>query len=227
MNEAHALTLPIDAKTDAEISAERKWGPDWRSKKLDAYFDKLIEKGDLPEIEVKRTTFDWWHALLTVPNREQRCADRLERVNLPIYLPTFTRQTHQRGKLHAPRLYPVMPGMIFAPCEIMETERRDALFEWAGIRDYIRMDGVPARASKADIELIRIIEAKLNLPPEAKGVLFKVGQKVHFLNELLGAFWGGGKIFEIASETRVGVEVDKLFGRTAKVYVPAAEIEAI
>src|SRR5580704_8246831 len=184
-----ATSLPIDAKAQAEKSAERKWG------RLDAHFAALINVP--PEPEITPETFDWWYALLIVPGREQTAAKRLERVKLPIYLPLFSKKVRCRGHAHSHRLFPVMPGMLFAPCEIMDVDRREGLFEWAGVRGHIPTvpggaretpaDGKPGRFSKAEIDLIREIEAKLNLSPEAKGVLLKVGQEVRFVREVYAA----------------------------------------
>jgi hypothetical protein len=110
-----------------------------------------------------------------VLGREQAVAKRLALVELPIYLPVFSRQVRCRGHAHTARLYPVMPGMVFAPCEIMDINRREGLFEWAGVCGYIPTvpdgaretpaDGKPDRLSKPEVNLIRVIEAKFNLPP--------------------------------------------------------------
>jgi len=173
--------------------------------------------------------FPWWHGLLVQPNSERKAADWLRRVNVYPYVPTFTKQVRcgVRSRAHRAKLCAALPGMIFIPQEMMDMPRRDEVFDYAGVRGYIRTtDGSPKPISKADIELIRLMEAKLNLPPEAKGTFFKVGQGVQFTGDILSS-WGTGTIFAIASESRIGVEVKALFGRTTKVYVPASEIEAL
>jgi hypothetical protein len=224
---AEGSALPITARTEAEISAERRWGIEWRSKRLNAHFAAMIEPDAADDPRHVCDRFARWLVMLTQPGRERKAAERLERVHAVIYLPQFSKQMKCRGRMHANRLFAVVPGMLFAPSEILEIERRDETLEWAGVRDFIRDGyGHPALATKADIERIRIMEALLNLPPEAKGVLFKLGQRVRFTNDLWQG-WGAGRIFEIASETRIGVEVEKLFGRPAKIYVAASEIEAM
>jgi hypothetical protein len=213
----------------AELSAERKYGPGWRTKDLTAHFAAMIEVEASPAGKATPATFKWWHVLLTAPNHETAAAEWLQEQSAAlIYLPLFARQVRCRGRKHHVRLCAVIPGMLFAPVEIMEMARRDEVLEFAGVRDFIRgSNGDPARVSEGEIDKIRVIEAKLNLPPEAKGVLFKKTQEVRFRDEVLNAFWGSGIIFEIASETRIGVEVKTLFGRPGKVYVPASEIEAM
>jgi hypothetical protein len=172
--------------------------------------------------------FKWWHALLVPPNREENTAKWFEISDVFVYWPTFIYQARSRGKLHYPRRHAVMPGLMFLPEDMMAIERRDEILEYGHSRGFIRASsGLPARLSKTDIEIIMQIEAKLNLPPERKGVLFHVGEQVCFTNELYAAFWGTGVIFEIASEARIGLEVEKVIGGPTKVYVPAAEIEAM
>lgn len=174
--------------------------------------------------------FPWWHALLVEPNRETKAADWLKRVNVFAYLPTFTKQIRHdaRQRSHRAKLCAALPGMIFIPQDMMDIPRRDEVFKYAHVNGYIRAsDRKPKMIAKADIELIRLMEAKLNLPPEAKGVLFRVGQRVTFTDNLYAWSWGNGTIIEIASEHRIGIEVDHLFGRTTRVYVPASEIEAL
>lgn len=171
--------------------------------------------------------FPWWHVLLVEPNREQTAAKWLQRVRVFVYLPMFSRVVKRRGPRGCRKWCAAIPGMLFVPREMMDIQRRDEVFEYAHVRGYLRDEaGAPASITKANIEEVRLLEAKLNLPPEAKGVLFKVGQKVRFVSSILES-WGTGIVFEIVSETRIGVEVDRLFGRTTRVYVAASEIEAI
>lgn len=197
-----------------------------------AAMDRVWQMGHEPvpaATESSYTGFPWWHALLVPPNREVKAAEWLQRFMLVVYLPTYTKQVcrSRRSRLHVARLCAAIPGMLFVPVEALDVERRDEVFDYARVRGFMRSsDGLPQIIRKAQIEQIRLLEAKLNLPPEAKGVFFKRGQAVRFTSDILES-WGTGTIFEIASEARIGVEVDRLFGRTVKVYVPASEIEAM
>lgn len=184
------------------------------------------------EVETSRqySGFPWWHAMLVQPSREQRSAEWLKQFGMYAYLPTFTKQCKRgRGsRVQFARLCACIPGMIFIPVEMLDVERRDEKLEWAHVRGFIKSaDGLPARIRKSDIELIRKMEAKLNLPPEAKGVLLKLGQSVRFVDSLFDVGWGSALVVEIANEGRIGVEVPGLFGRVTKTYVPASEIEAM
>jgi len=172
--------------------------------------------------------FPWWHALLVPPNHEQKSADWLHRVRVFVYWPTFSRKICRRGHVSMRRQCAVLPGMLFVPREMIDFPRRDEVFGYAEVHGFIRnSEGGPSAIGKPDIEMIRLLEAKLNLPPEAKGVFFKVGQEVRFGEDSILWGWRQGTIFEIADETRIGVEVPGLFGRATRVYVPASEIEAM
>lgn len=184
----------------------------------------------VPPPEREYSGFPWWHALLVQPNREERAAERLQRVHVHVYLPQWTRQVRCGGRVHRhrPRLSAVIPGMLFVPEEIIDVPKRDDLFEFANVRGFMRLNGTPARIRKDDIEKVREMEALLNLPPPVKPVVtHKVADRVRFTNELYAIFWGTGTVFEVVSAHRIGVEVDHLFGRKGKVYVPAHEIEAM
>lgn len=175
--------------------------------------------------------FPFWHGLVVAPNREEKSAIWLrDNVGILVYLPTFTKQVRCQGHVtaHRARLYAALPGLLFVPEEFIHIPRRKEVFDYARVHGFMKgASGYPLRILKAEIELIRLLEAKLNLPPEAKGTFFKVGQEVRFHDGSLWQSWGGGTIVEIASESRIGVEVPYLFGRTTKVFVPASEIEAM
>lgn len=175
----------------------------------------------LPETSV----FPTWHILLVEPNREKKSADWLKRrSNISVYFPNYTRHTKQRGHLTRPKLCACIPGYLFIP-EVVATPHWSIIRDTPGIRSYVRdSKGEPARVTAGHIEVIRQIEAKLNLPPAAKGVLFKRGQLVRIRSDL---FWGWeGPIVSIESESRICIEVSML-GRACRVYAPASEIEAI
>ena len=169
--------------------------------------------------------FREWHILLVQPSSEQRAAKWLKRRYIDVYLPTFTRQVCRRRGTRRPQLYAAIPGYLFVPREIVEIAGWANIHDAPDVRGFIRdSEGHPAIVSKAAIEMIRIIEAKLNLPPERKGVLFTKNQQVRFKDSL---YWHWkGPIKEIVSEGRIGIEVN-LFGRATLVYAPASEIEAI
>lgn len=177
--------------------------------------------------------FPWWHVLLIEPNREQKSAEWLrDNADIHVYLPTFSKKQRCRGKLHRVRLCPAIPGMLFVPEEIVDIPRRREVFDYAHVTGFIKgSEGKPRHVSKADIELIRLMEARLNLAPDeaidSKGQKLKIGAKVEFVDPLFAYSWGESVVVEVASENRIGIEVASLFGRSTKVYVPASEIEVM
>lgn len=198
-----------------ESSRASPMGVDW--KKIAASNPDVIELPQSP----------WWHALLVPPNREVKSKDWLERFMPEVYLPKYSKVVRGlRGRMSTRRSCAAIPGMVFAPVEALDIPRRDEVFNYARVRGFMRSsDGLPQIIHLRDIYKIKLLEAKLNLPPEAKGTFFRLSQRVQFVDGLFDAWQG--TVFEIASETRIGVEVDYLFGRKTKVYVPASEIEAI
>lgn len=172
--------------------------------------------------------FPWWHALLVKSNKEEAAAQWLMRVRVFVYLPTFMSHIHCRGKIHRSRLRAAMPGLLFVPDEMIEQWHRDDVLDHAPIYGFVRAPGGdPARMPKSEIEKVRLLEAKLNLPPAAKGVIFKVGQQVRFVEGSTFEDLGTARILEIASESRIRVQGPKLFGGVRPFWVPASEIEAM
>ena len=173
--------------------------------------------------------FPWWHALTVEPNGERKSADMLRKVNIHVYLPTFSKKICRRGSVTGRRSCAVLPGLLFVPAEIMQIGRRDETLKWARIRGFLRAaGGYLAQIRKDQIEIIREIEAKLNIPPSlTKKVEFKIGQPVRFAKDLYSAFLGEATVFEVASDHRIGITGPMLFGRAIKIYVPASEIEAV
>jgi transcription antitermination factor NusG len=124
-----------------------------------------------------------------------------------------------------------MPGVLFVPVAFLGDPRRDEIFRYLHAYGFMMSCHQPATLSKEDIGIIREIETKLNLPDDAigdaVGEKLVVGARVRFLNEVYAAFFGDGMIVEVASHTRIGVEVAQLFGGRRKAYWPASEIEVM
>lgn len=176
----------------------------------------------IPEI-VEYSGFPSWHALLTEPGREVRSAELLKRVNIHVYLPLFTKQSRRARGICCHRQCPVLPCMMFIPTEFLDHDRRDAILAWAGVRLHRTLRPI----TKAEVELIRDVEARINRKLTKKMASFAIGGRVRFHDERWAYSFGEAEVFEIASENRIGVIVPSLFGRATKVFVPATEIEAI
>lgn len=192
------------------------------------HFSHSAAAGMAPPRERSYSGFPWWHALLVEANREEVAAQWLMRVRVFVYLPTFMVKVRRRGHRHFHKLRAAIPGLLFVPEDMIEQWHRDDVLHYAPIYGFVHAaNALPARLTKGDIELVRTLEARLNLPPEAKGVFFKLRQEVRFKDGSPWQSWLGGVIFDIVDEDRIGVLVPKLFGCPRKVYVPASEIEAM
>jgi hypothetical protein len=176
--------------------------------------------------------FPWWNVLRVEANRERKAADwLLDQVAIHAYWPNFPKQMRGRGKITLHRACSVMPGLLFVPTEFLIKPRRKEIFDYIHAYGFMMSCDRQALFSKAHIEIIREIEAKLNLPDnavgDAVGARLEVGVKVRFLNDVYAAFIGDGVIVEVASPTRIGVEVSQLFGCRQTVYTLASEIEVM
>lgn len=184
-----------------------------------------------PAPDIDYSGFPIWCVLVTEPNREQKAADWLKRVNVHVYLPMFSKRVGRPRGRCAFRQYAVLPGLLFVPAEMIQIDNRDEVFDWARVRGFLPgASTTSAKLSKADVERIRRIEAKLNHPEhpvDARAVEIKPGSHIRFLDRRDVSLFGEGTVFEVAHERRIGVEVAGLFGRTVRVYVPATEIEVM
>jgi hypothetical protein len=67
--------LDPDKVRVAELAAERKWGPDWRLKRLDSYFAEMLgaDAGE-PVLIVPQDFAGQWFVVQTEPQREKTVA---------------------------------------------------------------------------------------------------------------------------------------------------------
>lgn len=186
---------------------------------------------EVPEPQRKHGGFPLWRAFFVEPNREGKAANWLARMQVQAYLPQFSKRVRRARGRCIYRLHAVMPGMLFVPEEMLGIDRFDEILEWGHVRGAMRTAGnVPYRLTKADIERIRVIEGKLNMPDapvDGRGIKIDKGQKVRFLDPANDAMFGEGVVFEVAGFTRIGVETRRLFGGGVKIFVPSSEIEVM
>ncbi|MDB5555406.1 MAG: hypothetical protein JWL86_5390 [Rhizobium sp.] len=177
-----------------------------------------------PIEDLDYTGFPEWVALAAEPNREKRSAEWLrDKLNIHVYWPHFTVQRIYRGRPRIALQRSVLPGILLAPSELMEIDNRDAILEWSKLRR-VKLSRF---ITKAEVEIVRNIEALLNVCRSEKTNYFKNGDAVHFLDPTKAAFLGEGTIIEIASGNRITVKLKvKLIG-TDVMIVSGAELEAM
>lgn len=169
-----------------------------------------------------------WAALIARPSKEQDAMDRLKEYKLFAYWPCYLKQQNCGSGRRRSIFTPVIPGYIFIA--VREGSNQDpwgVVRQTPGVIGYVRNGfGSPALLSDADIEVIRNIEGRLNIPPPAELVhTFKVGDKVHFLDDIYKQ-WPHGKVKALAEGNRISVEVP-LMGRVVPVTVFPHQIEAM
>lgn len=171
--------------------------------------------------------YPYWLGLIVEPAMEVRSAELLKRVNVHVYLPQFFKSYCRRGGKRYRRACAVLPGILLCPVEMLDIDNRNDILEWGHVVGFIHGAGSMAMLTKADVECIRRIEAKLNLPDhpvDARGQELKKGARVRFIDPTANRLFGESVVFEVASDNRIGVEGEGLFGKT---YTTAAEIEVM
>lgn len=175
-----------------------------------------------------------WTMLTARPSKEQDAADWLKNSRLFAYWPCFTKQVlSQRSPVNGRsqrrvRFLPVIPGYIFMAASVNTyADPFDIVRQTPGIIGYVRDgSGRPAILSDYDVDVVRKIEALLNLPYNPKtSHKFKVGDKVRFCGDLLGR-WLPGVIDRLESDGRIVVGTP-LLGRIVPITVFPHQIEAM
>jgi transcription antitermination factor NusG len=147
-----------------------------------------------------------WHAFVAVAGREQDAADGFRRERVRAYWPNEVKLApsgHSRRRL---KCSAIIPGLIFTPLADL-----DLLWEAVERIQYVlnvvrKEDGAPAIVANEDIEIIRRIEAGLNLPPPVTPFHnFNLGDKVRFIDDILGR-WPVLKITGLSKDGRISVE---------------------
>lgn len=159
-------------------------------------------------------------------SREGEAVDSYRRSNIGAYWPTYEelRPTKSKANGHPvcrKRRMAIIPGYIF-PEVVPGSLDLDRII---GAIDYVRrFSGDPLLINDDDVQIIRHIETGLNTPkPQGSEHTFKVGEKVRFLDDLIGR-WPTGKIIKLAQDGRISVEVS-LMGRKLPITVFPHQIE--
>lgn len=177
------------------------------------------------------TTPRQWMALVAKHAKEQEAADWLKRDRYYAYWPCYMKLENAGGSKHKGhwrtrgRYTAIMPGLIFVACAYGSTFHPQPLVDWVpGLISYMRNGaGHPAVLDNEDIETIRRIEGDQNLPKDRRAHKFKPGDKVRFVDDLLGR-WPAGTITRLAEDGRIVVDV-ALLGRFVPITVEPHQIE--
>lgn len=158
-------------------------------------------------------------------SRELDTVDSLRRRNIQAYWPSYEKLVVSRVRLKGCltreiRRVGMIPGYVFSPLD-PKLDFEQLLGNIVGAIDIVRtFSGNPWLIPDRYIRDIRRIEVGLNTPRADGGAVlhtFKLGQKVRFIDNLVGD-WPPGRIVKLASDGRISVEID-LMGRKVPVTV--------
>lgn len=163
-------------------------------------------------------------------NHEQETVDSLRRNRVGAYFPSFENVTWVKDRMTGSSVRKVkrigiLPGYVFAtPPAHIDFEL--LLRHIVGAFDLARsFSGNPLFIGEDDLQIIRRIEIGLNTPrePEKAVHAFKIGQRVKFVDDLVGR-WPAGRVEKLAQDGRIGVEVE-LMGRKVLIWALPSQIE--
>lgn len=191
----------------------------------------MLAKLEKQEIDNDSHPLKTWYAVIIRSGRERDAADGFRREGVTAYWPNYNKRVDAGGRntlFHRRRaiLTAIIPGYLFSP-----TSDGDAFWPAAqrvpGFLNVVRgFGGEVSIMNRADIDIIREIEAAQNLPPPIRPEHnFKPGQKVRFVDDILGR-WPAGSVSRLLPDGRIGVDV-YLMARVVPFTVLPHQIEGI
>ncbi|WP_291854837.1 transcription termination/antitermination NusG family protein [Bradyrhizobium sp.] len=174
-----------------------------------------------------------WRALTVRPTYEQKAADFLKTERQWVYWPCFVDQVHagghRRGQCRVRRAVfrAVMPGYLFLAVHPDSGDPWSCVHATPGITGFVRDGGGHAAAlTDRDIDIIRMIEAGLNLPHDPmKAHRHKPGDKVRFVDDTYSR-WPPSIVRRLAEDGRIVLET-LLLGRIVPILAYPHQIEAM
>jgi transcription antitermination factor NusG len=233
--------MPAKARLDpdqvraAELAAESKWGPDWRSKRLDSYFAEMLGLGE-PAPIVPPDFDGQWFVVQTEAQRETTVAAGLIGRRFTCYLPMRKRKVRVNARRHRVVDFPMLPGYLFAAFDPMaeDWKRINTIAGTIGVLGFdVDIGGGliehrPVPITRAEMYRIRDKETEY-----ASGArVLRIDDKALALGTLVqvgdGPFTGLlGRVIELLfSREQVKVEID-LFGRLTPATVDVGKLRVI
>jgi transcription antitermination factor NusG len=183
-----------------------------------------------PSDSVERRDDVLWYALKVLVGREFKCAERLQRKGLQIYVPTKKRwrsvsRHTRRAELSS---YPLLTGYIFFRAALSGGEWRRA-FDVPGVYGVLEVDGEPTALRNGEMEDLQARERKGEFKAfeyerwlrEGKG--FRVGDKV---SVVAGPFSGYSYTVARINDRKAFLDIE-IFGVNRLVEIPLEAIEAV
>lgn len=125
-----------------------------------------------------------WYALSTHPRNEKIVAERLAKLGVEVFCPTYivnSRRTDRKVTIDAP----LFPGYVLTRIKLAE---REMIWRVPGICRFITFNGRPAPIDDSEIQAVkRCVESGANVRPHAA---IETGQRVRIRNGVLGGIEG-------------------------------------
>jgi transcription antitermination factor NusG len=224
--------LDADQVRLAEAVAARKWGPDWRSQRLDSYMADML--GAEAEPVVPQDFSGHWFVVQTEPNREKQVAAGLIGRRFACYLPMRKRRVNVAGRYGRTQEFPMLSGYLFVAFDPAGEEWK-RINSIAGTISVLGFDvdiggGIiehrPIPVPKA--AMLRLRDKELEYSSGAR--VLRINEKPLELGDLVqvgnGPFAGFfGRVIELLfKREQVVVEID-MFGRATPATVELGKLQ--
>lgn len=218
---ARTTSLDPDQVRLAEKAAEQKWGPNWRSKRLDHYFGPVAEAE--PVLSLNRRTY----LIQVAPQMEGRVAETLVDAGFTVFLPREPKSVRVGHIKRRTIMRPMLPGYLFPIFDehrdywqVITRPDKDGkngiegvlkLFVWGDRPVPIPVDQVQ-RIQNAEIEKSMGKRRKMRAVP------LEIASVVQIIEHRAFGGWIGTVIEISAEKWEADVELD-IFGRKVPVTV--------
>jgi transcriptional antiterminator NusG len=218
----------------AEKVAEQKWGPDWRSKRLETYFAEMIDS-EPPPIPAK---FDGaWFVVQSEPQQEKAIAAGLIGNRFPFYLPMRSLKVRVNDRRHRMVDRPMLAGYLFASFDPAgnEWKRINSIAGVIGVLGYdLELAGGVIERRPVPVPIAMMIRIRDKEAEMAKGHRvvracnneeLALGAVIQVKDGPFAAFFG--RVIELSfKKERLKAEID-LFGRPTPVELEAWQVMVI
>jgi transcription antitermination factor NusG len=222
-------TLDPEQLKQAEQSAECKYGPEWRSQRLDYYFGPIIEYPH--ETALSRKSY----LLQAAPQQEANVVKALQDAGLDAYLPVEPKSIKVGHIKRQIIKRPMLPGYVFPIFDVARDNwqiiRKPDKEGRAGIEGVLRLflwGERPVPIADDEIQRIRNAETEKNLGKRRKlpAVPLKIGSLVQIIEHRAFGGWIGTVIETLAEKWETIVELD-IFSQKTPVTLSVESVKVI
>jgi transcriptional antiterminator RfaH len=156
-----------------------------------------------------------WHAVFCKPHKEEVAAANLENQGYEVYLPRLVTLRRRAGRW-AEVIEPLFPRYLFMTAGHGEKSLAP-IRSTLGVRDFVRIHGVPAVVPENVIDALRSRADPANGLHRINSSPFRAGTRIRFT---AGPLTGLEGIFEMECADARVIVLLQLLGKTSRVTVP-------